>query len=159
MSRIQKIICGAALALSLAGPCWAEVHVTYVKPEQFFDLNQPQRDEILNDLTRHFQTLDKSLAPDQVLNIDVTAIDLSGQVKNRYRTNQINVVKGGADWPTMHLKYRLEAKGQVLRSGEDDLDNKMYLNRQNKYPSNDYLRYEKQMIDDWFRNWLGSAKK
>jgi len=159
MNKLQKMIYGVAVGFSLAGPCLAEVHVTYVKPEQFFDINQTDREQILNDLTTHFQSLDKSLAPDQTLNVEVTALELSGQVKERFRGNPVRVLKGGADWPSMHLRYRLESKGQLVRSGEDDLANMAYLNRMNNYPTSDYLRYEKQMIDDWFRNWLGATKK
>ena len=59
------------------------------------------------------------------------------------------MLRGKADWPRMHLRYRLESNGQVIRSGEDDLADMGYLNGINRYDQGDNLRYEKKMIVDW----------
>ncbi|HZX26131.1 MAG TPA: DUF3016 domain-containing protein [Telluria sp.] len=40
----------------------------------------------------------------------------------------------------------------MVASGEDRLSNMDYLMRLNIYSSGDPLRYEKQMIDDWFKS-------
>ena len=160
MKLRKNMLCGVVLTLAFAQTCWSEIHVTYVKPEQMLDVPATQRGQILNELTGHFMSLDKYLAPDQTLNIEVTSLELSGIVKHKFRTDQdVRVLRGAADWPTMHLLYRLESKGQVIRSGEDDLRNMMYLERMNKYPTSDSLRYEKQMIDDWFGNWRSTTQK
>jgi hypothetical protein len=71
----------------------------------------------------------------------------------------IRVLRGGADWPTMELQYSLEQDGKVLASGTDRLSNMMYLDRMNRYTDSDTLRYEKPMVDEWFKkNFGGSAQ-
>jgi len=160
MPVIKTMLCGFALALCFTGSCWSAINVTYVKPEQFFDMSAVERDQILGELKQHFVSLDKYLPTEQTLSIEITSVELSGIAKPRFRSGQeIRVLKGGADWPSMHLNYKLESNGQIIRSGEEDLQNMMYLNRMNQYPSTDNLRYEKQMIDDWFQNWLKSPQK
>jgi hypothetical protein len=38
----------------------------------------------------------------------------------------------------------------VLRSGDDNISNMNYQQSRNTYFDSDPLRYEKQMLDDWF---------
>ena len=38
----------------------------------------------------------------------------------------------------------------MLRSGDDELSNMMYQQRMGRHSDSDPLRYEKQMIDEWF---------
>ncbi len=160
MAVIHRFIGTAFLVLICMDACWSAIHITYVKPEQFFDMSALERDRILDELRQHFVSLDKYLPPDQTLTIEITSLDLSGIARPKFRSGQeIRVLRGGADWPSMHLRYKLESGGQVLRSGEEDLQNMMYLNRMNEYPSSDNLRYEKQMIDDWFKNWRAGESR
>jgi hypothetical protein len=57
-----------------------------------------------------------------------------------------------ADWPMIQLRYSLVQNGAVIASGEERLRDMSYLDRRlyNRYSSGDPLRYEKQMIDEWF---------
>ena len=62
------------------------------------------------------------------------------------------MLSGGADWPmhrpALHASCRT---AQVIASGEERLRDMMYLDgRSNRYSTGDPLRYEKQMIDEWF---------
>ena len=63
-----------------------------------------------------------------------------------------------ADWPRMHLHYSLEQNGQVIRSGDDEISNMAYQDRVNHYSGGDALRYEKQMMDDWFDKQFGAKR-
>ncbi|MET0267112.1 MAG: DUF3016 domain-containing protein [Duganella sp.] len=143
----------AVLLLAGASAAWAEVNVTYVKPDEFMDVprSEIERERVLKDFSQYFATLDKKLPAGQQLNIEVLDIDLAGQLWPRRSSGEdIRIMKGGADWPRMQLRYTLLENGKVLRSGEDNISNMMYQQRFTRHTSSDPMRYEKQMIDDWF---------
>lgn len=152
MRVFTRSLLATALAL-LASGAWAQVSVNYVKPEQFSDMpfSVVDRERVLKALSEHFAKLGEKLPAGQSLKIDVLDVDLAGREIPRARSGEdIRVMKGGADWPRMHLHYTLEQNGQVLRSGDDDLADMNYQDHINPYSSGDPLRYEKQMVDQWF---------
>lgn len=143
----------AALSLAASAGAWAGVSVTYTEPEKFSDLPFApiEREQVLKDLRAHFVELGKKLPADQDLKIEVRNVDLAGREEpTRGASNEIRVMRGGADWPHISLRYSLESNGKVLRSGSEELSDMVYLNRIGVYSSGDRLRYEKRMIDDWF---------
>lgn len=143
----------AGLSLLPCAAAWAGVTVDYVKPEQFSDVafTPVERDRALQNFSEYFATLAKKLPAGQDLHIDVLDIDRAGRIEPSRRTmDEIRLLTGGADWPHMRLRYTLQAAGQVIASGESEISNMSYLSRQNRYSSGDPLRYEKQMLDDWF---------
>jgi hypothetical protein len=72
--------------------------------------------------------------------------------------NDLRVLRGGADWPMIQLRYSVEAAGKPLKQGEAKISDQNYLNHMNRYPSSEPLRYEKAMLDDWFKKEILSAK-
>ena len=162
MQRHLRNLLAAALLVATAGAASAGVTVTYQAPEKFRDMpfSQVDREELLRQLSEHFATLSKDLPPGQDLRITVKDIDLAGRIEPaRWNfNNDIRLLRGGADWPTMQLSYVLEENGQVLRSGEASINNMMYLNRLNRYSSGDLLRFEKQMVDEWFKRDISEPK-
>jgi hypothetical protein len=152
----------AALLLAAASAASAgTVTVKYQEPDRFSDVPSWEQDrtQLLKELSAHFQRLGKQLPANQQLNVTVTDLDLAGRVEPRRRrlSDDIRILRGGADWPTMNLRYTLEQDGKVIASGEEHLKNMSYLDRMNSYPSGDTLRYEKPMIDDWFKSTFGGA--
>jgi len=142
----------AALAL-LASAAWADVSVSYVKPDDFTDVprNAIDRERVLKDFSDYFATLNKKLPAGQNLKIEVLDIDLAGRMWPRRNGGEdIRVLNGGADWPRMHLRYTLEQDGKTLRSGDEQLSNMNYMQGVSRFNDSDTLRYEKQMLDDWF---------
>ena len=153
MRLMTKPLLAAALALLASGAAWADVSVTFVKPEEFIDMPRSpiERERLQKDFARYFASLNKQLPAGQHLKIEVLDIDLAGQLwPRRSGGEDIRIMRGGADWPRMHLRYTLEENGQVLRSGDDELSNMMYQQRMGRHSDSDPLRYEKQMIDEWF---------
>ncbi len=147
--------------LALAGAnALAGASVTFVHPESYADLPTDVRDreQVLKDLQKHFDHLAASLPPGQDLKVEVLELDLAGRLIPTHTLNELRVLRGGADWPHMRLRYTLESGGQVVRQGDVHLKNMDYLNRLNRYFSDDSLRYEKQMIDDWFRSEIAPAR-
>jgi hypothetical protein len=160
---LQQLALAGLLVLS-AGAASAAAKVTYVHPEKFTDLpfSSWDRQQTLEQFTDYFNTLARALPPGQELDIEVLDIDLAGREYPGARSGRdIRVVKGGADWPRMQLKYSLLQNGAVVRSGEVQLSDMNYLYRRPRMSDDDPLRYEKQMLDDWFTKNFGptQAKK
>jgi len=153
MRLLNKTVLAAVLALLASSAAWAEVTVSYVKPEEFTDIDRSpiDRENTLKNFTDYFKSLEKKLPAGQSLKIEVLDIDLAGRLYPRRAGSEIRIMNGGADWPHMHLKYTLEQDGQVLRSGDEQLSNMDYQGRIGAYFDSDPLRYEKQMLDDWFK--------
>lgn len=129
------------------------VHVTYVKPASFADLpTEPrERERVLRALSEHFVALGRRLPAGQQMDIEVLDIDLAGrELPLRRAAGEIRVLNGGADWPRLRLRYTLRAGADTVASGEGELADMSYQQGHNRYPAGDTLRYEKQMVDDWF---------
>jgi hypothetical protein len=150
---IRQLALAGACLLS-AGSALAGVTVTYTQPDKYADMPfEPwERENVLKDLSEHFQKLGKQLPPDENLTIEVLDIDLAGRIYPGIRSGRdIRILKGGADWPRMRLRYSVDVGGRVIASGDADLSDMTYLQRLNRYSDGDTLRFEKQMLDDWFR--------
>lgn len=148
----------AGLALLASSAAWAATQVHFTKPEQFTDLpfDTREREEVLTQLSKHFEKLGELLPAGQNLNIDITDVDLAGRENPNLRFgNDIRVMNGRVDWPRIRLHYVLEHDGNVISSGDAALSDMTYLTRINRYSSGEKLRYEKLMIDDWFANTFG----
>jgi hypothetical protein len=165
ISKISTFAAAFAASLSLGAlalPASAAVTVSFVQPENYRDLpfSPTDRAQVLKELGEHFAKLEKSLPAGQDLKIDVTDLDMAGRLVPNFRTTQdLRVLHGGADWPHMTLRYTLTANGAVLSSGQDQLSDMAYLDRINSYSDGDSLRYEKRMIDDWFRKKFAYDRK
>jgi hypothetical protein len=148
----------AALALAAGSSAWAGVQVTFDKPDDYSDVpfSSRDREQVLAGLADHFSWLGKSLPHGQDLRIDITDVDLAGREDPARRGGfDVRVMTGRADWPRLRLRYTLEQHGKVIASGNAYLSDMSYLQRINRYSSNDALRYEKRMIDEWFKNTFG----
>jgi hypothetical protein len=156
-SLMQKMALAGMFALA-AGSAAAATTVTYVEPDKFSDVPFVpwDREETLKDLTEHFTKLGNSLPPGQDLRIEVTDVDLAGRLIPSVRMGRdLRILRGQADWPRIELRYAVEQNGQVLKSGEARLTDMNYLDHTTRYFDSEPLRYEKQMIDDWFEKTIG----
>ncbi|HEX8404984.1 MAG TPA: DUF3016 domain-containing protein [Duganella sp.] len=155
MRTITKSLLAAATVATLmaSGAALAGVSVSFVKPEEFTDVprSQIERERLQTEFSRYFASLGKQLPAGQNLKVEVLDIDLAGQLwPRRSGGDDIRIMRGGADWPQMRLRYTLEENGQTVRSGDERLSNMNYQMRMGRYSDSDPLRYEKQMVDDWF---------
>lgn len=156
-SRISKLALAGLFAL-VAGSASAATTVTYIQPEKFTDVPFVpwDREDTLKQLTEHFVKLGNSLPQGQDLRVEVTDIDLAGRLIPSVRAGRdLRVMTGRADWPRIELRYSLEQNGQVIKSGEARLTDMNYLDHSVRYFDTEPLRYEKQMIDDWFQKTIG----
>jgi hypothetical protein len=152
----MRMFARAALpALFLSGACAAlagSVEVSFVEPASFTDAGNTRWDEDANlqRLARHLQGLGSRLLPDnQVLKVRVLDVDLAGTVRNI--VTGVRVLDGSSDFPKIHLAYTLATDGVAQSQGDEwvtDLDYAHHL-RQRVGP--EPLRYEKLMLDAWFK--------
>jgi hypothetical protein len=140
----------AALALpALAGT----VEVKFSGAERYADAGTTRWDEDnnLKVLSAHLQQLGGRYLPEgQKLSIEVLDVDLAGEKRWR-RGNEIRIVRGRADWPRITLQYTLQdASGQTLRQAKETVSDMGYRDHV-ELGDTDPLRYEKRMLEDWFR--------
>ena len=152
MKPVVRHLALAGLFLLSAGGASAAVTVSYYHPENYGDLPiaKWERDEVLKDLTEHFDTLGKTLPAGQDLKVEVLDLKLAGRIRPRTGGYDIRVLSG-VDWPRMHIRYAIESGGKVISSGESKLSDMSYTNRPTRYSDSETLRYEKHMIDEWFK--------
>lgn len=156
-SRMQKLALAGLFAL-VAGSAGAATTVTYVQPDKFSDVPFVpwEREDTLKQLSDHFIKLGNSLPPGQDLRVEVLDVDLAGRLIPSARLGRdLRIMRGRADWPRIELRYSLEQNGQVIKSGEAQLSDMNYLDHVSRYFDSEPLRYEKQMIDDWFEKTIG----
>jgi len=79
-----------------------------------------------------------------VLDIDLAGFDMSSRGPSRYR------VLNGATWPKIKLRYTLTRRGKTIASGEEWVTDQFYRVHPGMASASDPLRYEKNMLDDWF---------
>lgn len=156
----------AALALPLAAPAVAnsaELKIEFDGVDSYTDV-QPasenrarHRDRVLQGFEEIFTELANRLPDDQVLNVKVTDIDLAGYVTPVPRDgglHMMRIVRHGHE-PAIRFEYSLvDANDQVLQEGEERLRGRTGTDsiRRNTSTSVDGLRYEREMIERWFRD-------
>jgi hypothetical protein len=161
MKQLLKTLVAGSLLLASAVAS-AEVTVTFVKPENYPDMpfSPVDRDAVLKQIGDYFTKIGTNLPPGTDLHIDVLDLDLAGRIEPARRGAQdLRIIRGGADWPRMTLRYTVETDGKVVKSGTADLKDMDFQFRANRVSSDDSLRYEKQMIDDWYYKTIAPRKR
>ena len=152
MKRTSILLLAACVLFSVVAT--AAVTVNFTKPENYTDmpLSSWDRESTLKTLQAHFDKLGATLPAGQDLKVEVLDIDLAGRIRPTFSyPHEIRVLRGMADWPMIQLRYSIESKGQVLKSGEERVADMNYLGHLNRYFSGESLRYEKAMLDEWFK--------
>lgn len=149
----MRALVAAALLTSAAGAALADVTVTFTRPEGYAAMPNAadERALVLKDLGEHFTRLGAKLPAGTDLKVDVLDLRMAGRVLPNLRGgDDVRLIKGGADWPSMHVHYTLTQGGKLVAEGDERFSNMSYLARANRAGSEQTNIYEKQMIDDWF---------
>jgi hypothetical protein len=111
-------------------------------------------------LEKHIKRLgDRYIAPSDTLRIEVLDIDLAGWARMGGKApNEVRVVRGKADWPSMKVRYTLESRGGTSTK-ETTISDPTYLDHGTRINSSESLYYEKRMLDDWFRSTFGERSR
>lgn len=146
--------------LTLSAAVQAEVKVNFVQPDKFSDIkdNAGFRDEgVLKDIEAHLVKQAQRALPGRDVRIDVTDVNLAGEVEPFWRNAQWLRVMRTVTLPSIEFTYEVREAGQVVRQGEVRLRDMNYQDGFNGYSSGDPLRYEKRMIDRWFQREFAPA--
>ena len=159
--RFIPFILGWILALAAASACaGAQVDVRYIEPEKFTDMKSTwlTQENMLATLTAHLQTLGQKYLPQgQTLEIEVTDIVLAGTIEYPRNGEPIRVMREVTS-PRITLRWRLSSADRSAPMHKATLIDASYLTRINQYHEGDPLRYEKQMLEDWFKRSVVTSK-
>ncbi|MCA0242247.1 MAG: DUF3016 domain-containing protein [Proteobacteria bacterium] len=153
----------AAIALALlAGGAAAQaagvVEVGFKPADQYVDAGRGiDGQRTLEQLGAYFKSLGARLPDGRTLKIDVQELDLAGEQRPMRRTDDLRVMRGGADWPAMTLRWTLSEGERTLQSGEERISDMNYLMHSMR-GDNDPLTYEKRMIEQWFEQRFAPPK-
>lgn len=155
--RAIKPLAVLALLAASALPAAAEgkVEVNFVEPEKFADAGRSviDRERTLKTLGDYLQGLGRELPDGQTLHLEVTDLDLAGNVEpfGWRSTSDVRVLRGRADWPHMHLRFKLLAEGREVKTGQAQLADISYMySLHGRHSAGDMLGYEKRMVRRWF---------
>lgn len=156
MNRIALTVAALALAAATSAQAVGRAEVRYVAPETFTDagfggLERERTQRLLSD---HFERLAQRLPDGQVLRVDVTDVDLAGEV-DVFSIHRIRVLGEVPDAPRLSLRFELLDGAQVLAAGEDKLSDMGYLWRRAGLRDSEPLPYESRMLEVWFGERFG----
>jgi Protein of unknown function (DUF3016) len=163
----MRILCHAyfvASLIALAGPASAagSVNVAFVDAARFSDAGTTRWEEAANlkALAEHLQSLGTRFLRDgEVLKVEVLDVDLAGTARPTRRSGtEVRILKGGADWPRIALRYSLEANGAAVRSAQESLSDLNYLRGLPDAHRSENLHYEKSMLEKWFKANFGPGR-
>lgn len=161
-AHILSAAIAAMLVLStLTLSARAGVTVTFTEPDKYTDMpfGQYEKQRVMEAMQKHFVKLGANLPAGQDLKVEILDIDLAGRIEPFARsTGDLRILRGKADWPTVTLRYDLQSQGKSLKTGEERITDMSYLSGYNHYHSGEFLRYEKQMLDRWFKKSVSDAK-
>jgi hypothetical protein len=78
----------------------------------------------------------------------VTDVDLPGGANTRAAP----YILRRRSWPIISLRFAVEANGQLIKRGDERIAEMSYLQQINPNTASESLRYEKLMLDRWFKN-------
>ncbi len=160
-SRLPTLFLCSALALAtMTAHAGGTVEVRYLEPGNFADLKSTwlTQENLLATLSAHLQAMGGKYLPDgQQLEIDMTDIDLAGSIEYRHNGNPVRVMREVTS-PHITLRWRIQSADKSVPMQEVTLRDTVYLTRINQYHEGDPLRYEKQMLEDWFKRAFVAAK-
>ena len=157
---MRTALCAVCLALAATAAGAGTAHVSFVNAPSFEDAGNTTWDEPANlqALSTHLQGLaQRTLPAGQHLKVEVLDVDLAGTVRPSVRGSSVRVLRGGADWPRIHLRYTLEADGTPVASGDERIADLNYARGLSSARDSQSLYYEKRMLDAWFKTRFGEG--
>lgn len=165
MKKLMIALVASSLGLcSTAVLSQAQVEINWESPEKYRDVRPTMesrvkfREHTFEQLQEYIEELAAQLPDDQKLLLNVTDLDLAGQVWPASfvgfgnSSSDVRVVKH-VDIPRMSFSYKLvNTAGDVIQQGDVDLKDMGFMDRANRFFSGENLRYEKNMLKSWFKD-------
>jgi hypothetical protein len=141
----------------------AGVEVEFVEPERYTDVDLHDRggrsrEITMDELRAHLELLgERHLEPGRILEIEVLDVDLAGRFEWwHFPTSDDVRFLREITWPRIEMRWKLREDGKTLREDEESVADVDYLWAAGLRLSTDPLKYEKAMLDDWFRDRFGN---
>ena len=165
---MKKLILGIFSGMLILGSgqlaAKAEVDITWQNPEKFRDVKPSNesrkrfRERVFEQLDEYLLELAEQLPDGHKLLITVNDLDLAGQVWPAsfaglgHSMSDVRVIKS-VDIPRMSFQYKLvDASGAVVQEADVKLKDMSFQSRHNHFFDSESLRYEKNMLLDWFED-------
>ena len=157
---------GSAFAAAATAPKpESRVSVIFVEPQKFTDVKQSSwgdnSPELLDQIKSFLcETGESYVSVGLHLEIKVTDISLAGKFEpwRGPQFDDVRIVRSIYP-PCFKLDFRLtDEKGNVVKEGTREISDLAFQLR-TAWPLSDHLRYEKDMMRDWFRQEFGRARK
>jgi len=156
---MKKLVLLSALMMSiLIAPSTfaATSEVTWGDYKKFRDIDEGNenrksfRERTFKEFEKHFAKLAETLPEDQVLKIEVTDVDLAGDTRFS-GVNQMRIIKDNY-FPRINLSYDLvDQDGKSIKAETVVIKDMNFMMGSHLKYRNESLTYEKQMLDDWFK--------
>jgi hypothetical protein len=165
MRTLYIVIIASVLALiSRQTFAKADVEITWQEPEKYRDVRPTNesrerfRKSTFKKLEEYITELAEDLPDGQTLLMTVDDLDLAGQVWPAsfvgfgHSASDVRLIKS-IDIPRMSFTYQLlDENGQVVQESAVKLKDMSFQSRHNRFFDSETLRYEKNMIHDWFND-------
>jgi len=156
----MKISLTAFLLLAISGNVIAgKSEIKWTEPDKYTDVRSGNenrkhfKERIFESFEKHFAKLSEQLPEGQILKLDVSNVDLAGDV--RFSPMQEFRIIKDIYIPRLTFTYELlNADKTVADSGKVDLKDMSFLTSISSSSINNTLKYEKRMIDKWFKKTL-----
>lgn len=161
----MKAISMVLLVGAFATNAWAgTAEVTWHEPENYRDIRAGDEVQsrfqarVFSEFEKHFNLLAEKLPAQQVLKINVTDLDLAGEVMPQPYNGGLQLLRiiKSSDFPQIEFSYeRLNGAGEVIESGEERLRGRDLPGQGRTYrqasSQHELIDYERAMLDRWFR--------
>jgi hypothetical protein len=163
------LLAGFAFSTHAADPSKpsSTIEVNFIEPNKFTDVKDrySSQDEAsehyLKVLKEHLErTAARRLPPGHRLVVSFTNIDMAGDFEP-WRSPQMQDVRIVKDIypPRIDLNFQLfDPNGEVVAEGQRELRNLTFNMSITTLPTNDPLRHEKALLDDWLRQEFRAKK-
>lgn len=158
------LITSSLLLCSIQVLSQAQVEINWENPEKYRDVRPTMesrikfREHTFEQIEEYLQKLAAKLPDDQKLMLNVTNLDLAGQVWPAsfvgfgHSASDIRVVKS-IDIPRMNFTFKLvNTAGELIQEGDVELKDMAFMDRSNRFFNSESLRYEKNMLRSWFND-------
>jgi hypothetical protein len=154
---LLTILVLGSIFIALPSAHAAKINVTWSDPSKYRDIDAGTegrkrfQENMFSEFDKHFSKLGKALPEDQTLDIEVTDVDLAGDV-HAGGMNQIRIVKD-LYFPRIKFSFKLiNADKAIILSDNVNLKDMNFMVGGSLRYRNQALGYEKQLLDDWFKD-------
>ena len=161
---MKKLLLAVCLASLYSSSAYAgEAKLSWGNLDKFSDVQEGRdsreqfRERLTKEFSEVFNSLAKKLPEGYTLNVEVSDLDLAGDLRPGMSSGQIRIMTA-VYWPRMNFSYELRnEKQEVVAAGKEELRDMDYLNRVRMPSGNTQFDFEERMIQDWFKRQFASG--